>query len=78
MDHLEDVLTPPLLDALRPYEITVVFAFGDVGAQHLHFARVIDRYQVDDNVDVVKPLLKFQFHLNNCVLLDLLVLGYEV
>ena len=77
MDHLEDVLTPPLLDALRPYEISVVVAFGDVVVRYLNLARVIERLEVDDNVGVVRPLLKLPLHLDHCVLLNLLVNAYD-
>ena len=64
MDHLEDVLTPPLLDAFRPYEISMIVTFRDVGVRHLHLARVIERNEVDDNVCVFRPLLELPLHLN--------------
>ena len=73
MDHLENVLSPALLDTFDVDVLAVRVVSGNVGVIDLNFTRVVKADELDDNVCVVGPLLELPFHPDHAVLLKLLV-----
>ena len=73
MDHLENVLSPALLDTFDVDVLAVRVVSGNVVVIDLNFTRVVKADELDDNVCVVGPLLELPFHPDHAVLLKLLV-----
>ena len=73
VDHLENVLSPALLDTFDVDVLAVRVVSGNVGVIDLNLTRVVKADELDDNVCVVGPLLELPLHPDHAVLLKLLV-----
>ena len=73
MNHLEDVLTPSLLNALYVDVVTVGVVTGNVCVTNFDLTRIIEADKIDHNIGEFGPLLKFPFHLELSILVNLFI-----
>ena len=73
VNHLEDVVVPPLLNVFYVDMVTIGVMSWDVCVTHFDLARIIEADKIDYHIGVFRPLLKLPFHLDLYILLNLLV-----
>ena len=64
MDHLEDVLSPSLLNLLHIDEVCEGVVGGDVGVRHCDLARIVESMEVNHDIGKLRPLLELPLHHN--------------